>query len=416
MWNLSTRTIEHIGVSYAQNAMVEGLVIRDNWGKTYYELYPQKDASVVSRTQDIYAEDQFVGSVEISISSRTNQEIRTQYLMVGVFTLLINLVMLLVTTGFLLRIYLQRPLQQLSAIVNTYIAGNYESAIQKTDYDEFQSFVQVLNDMGKQITAQLHELEGHRRRLEKLVEQRTAELSQANIDLKAEITERKQVEEQIKDSLREKEVLLQEIHHRVKNNLAIVSSLLSFQAEITPDEQARAAFQESQNRIHAMARIHEHLYRSPDLARIDMAQYVRGVTNHLIRSYGAHAIAFQTDVSDVELDIDRATPCGLIINELVSNALKHAFPPGWQGPESGPKVRVALRLDDGQCELTVSDNGVGLPADLQVESAGHESLGLRLVNLLNRQLKGNLQVDREGGSTFCLTFAIPEKRKHSDGE
>ncbi len=232
-----------------------------------------------------------------------------------------------------------------------------------------------------------------------------------------DVTERVRAEEQVKASLREKETLLQEIHHRVKNNLAVISSLLKLQAETIQDERVHVAFRESQNRIQAMVRIHEHLYRSSDLARIDMAQYVRGVANHLLRSFGTRAIALRIDVADVELDIDRATPCGLIINELVSNALKHAFPPGWQEAdklhpaESGPKVSVGLRLHGGQCELTVGDNGVGLPGDLQIESMGHESLGLRLVNLLSRQLEGDLQVDREGGAIFRLTFAVPEKKE-----
>ena len=226
------------------------------------------------------------------------------------------------------------------------------------------------------------------------------------------ITERKQAEEQIKASLREKETLLQEIHHRVKNNLAIISSLLELQSDAIWDEPARAAFQESQNRVRAMARIHEHLYRSQDLARVDMAEYVEGVVDYLSQSYGVYTIALQIDVSDVALDIDTAIPCGLIINELVSNALKHAFPPDWQRPESGQnQVRVALRLDDGQCKLTVSDNGAGLPADLNIK--GQESLGLRLVNILSRQLKGVLEMNREGGTTFCLTFAIPEERSYN---
>ncbi len=221
-----------------------------------------------------------------------------------------------------------------------------------------------------------------------------------------DITERKQAEVQIKASLREKEVLLKEIHHRVKNNLAIVSSLLSFQAEITPDKQVRAAFQESRNRIRAMARIHEHLYQSPDLAQIDMAQYVRGVVNQLRRSFGTGAITFRVEIADVILDIDSAMPCGLIINELASNAFKYAFPPGWHKPENGPnQVRVGMYSDDdGQCVLKVSDNGVGLPADLQIENVKRESLGLRLVNILCEQLEGTLQVYSKGGAAFCLTF------------
>ena len=224
-----------------------------------------------------------------------------------------------------------------------------------------------------------------------------------------DVTERARAEEQVKASLQEKEVLLQEIHHRVKNNLAVISSLLSFQAEITPDERVRAAFQESQNRIRAMARIHEHLYRFSDLARIDMAQYVRGVANHLGQSFGMQAITLQVDVADVELDIDRAMPCGLIINELASNALKHAFPSDWHPADSEPKVCIGMRLHGGECELTVSDNGVGLPPDFQIEGVGHESLGLRLAGILGRQLNGDLQASAEGGTTFRITFAIPER-------
>ncbi len=224
-----------------------------------------------------------------------------------------------------------------------------------------------------------------------------------------DISERKRAEEQIKASLREKEALLQEIHHRVKNNLAIISSLLELQSNTIRDKPARAAFQESQHRIRAMARIHEHLYRSQDLARVDMAQYIRGVVNYLSQSYRAYAITLRVDVSDVTLGIDQAIPCGLIINELVSNALKHAFPPGQERPENRPhQVRVALRLADGQYKLVVSDNGAGLPANLKIED--QKSLGLRLVNILSRQLKGALKVDREGGTTFSLTFG-----SHNDG-
>ncbi|MCP4535768.1 MAG: hypothetical protein GY832_01315 [Chloroflexi bacterium] len=232
-------------------------------------------------------------------------------------------------------------------------------------------------------------------------------LAESNRDLQREIAERVQAEEHITASLREKEVLLKEIHHRVKNNLSIVSSLLEFQSETVQNGQFRAAFQESQNRIHSMARIHEHLYRSHDLARVDMAEYIQGLIDYLNQSYGTYTVALQIDILDIVLDIDRAIPCGLIINELVSNALKHAFPPNWEGTE---KVRVALHLDDGQCHLIVSDNGAGLPVDFELENASHVSLGLRLVNLLTRQIKGTLQANREGGTTFRLAFPIPKRK------
>ncbi|MCP4687212.1 MAG: PAS domain S-box protein [Desulfobacterales bacterium] len=233
-----------------------------------------------------------------------------------------------------------------------------------------------------------------------------------------DITERKRMEERVKASLREKEVLLQEIHHRVKNNLAIVSSLLGFQAETSRDERVRVAFRESRGRIRTMARIHEHLYRSTGLARIDMAEYIREVAVHLVRSYGVNHITLRMDVADVELDMERAMPCGLIVNELVSNALKHAFPPGRRSSGKQPcKIRVGLRMDDdGRCMLTVSDNGVGLPAGFQIERVGDASLGLRLVNLLSRQLEGDLRVDGEGGAAFCLTFVISKEGSDHDSE
>jgi two-component sensor histidine kinase len=230
-----------------------------------------------------------------------------------------------------------------------------------------------------------------------------------------DITEQVQAEEQIKASLREKEILLQEIHHRVKNNLAVVSGLLAFQFETIQDEQARAAFQESQNRIQAMSQVHEQLYRSRDLARVDMAEYVQGVMGYLGRSYGVRAAALKIDVTDVALDIGTAIPCGLIINELVSNALKHAFPPDWEKPASKDnEICINLRLDKDKYKLTISDNGTGLPADWKLEE--QKTLGLRLVNLLTRQLEGALQVDKEGGTAFCLTFAIPEERDQNNDE
>jgi PAS domain S-box-containing protein len=230
-----------------------------------------------------------------------------------------------------------------------------------------------------------------------------------------DITEQVQAEEQIKVSLREKEILLQEIHHRVKNNLAVVSGLLAFQFETIQDEQARAAFQESQNRIRAMSQVHEQLYRSRDLARVDMAEYVQGVMGYLGRSYGVRAAALKIDVTDVALDIGTAIPCGLIINELVSNALKHAFPPDWEKPASKEnEICINLRLDKDKYKLTISDNGTGLPADWKLEE--QKTLGLRLVNLLTRQLEGALQVDKEGGTAFCLTFAIPEERDQNNDE
>lgn len=223
------------------------------------------------------------------------------------------------------------------------------------------------------------------------------------------ITERKRAEAQIRASLREKEVLLREIHHRVKNNLAIVSSLLSLQSDSIESETARTAFQVSRQRIQAMSRVHEHLYRSSDLAQVDMAEYVRGLVAYLRQSYGEYSIAIQIDVSEVTLDIEQAIPAGLIINELVSNVLKHAFPPSWEMPEDEPKrVIVALQHADGRCELRVSDNGAGLPAGFEL--AEQESLGLKLIYILTRQLEGDIRVQGGWGHDFYSHFRHTQDR------
>jgi len=215
-----------------------------------------------------------------------------------------------------------------------------------------------------------------------------------------DITERKRAEEQIKASLKEKEVLLKEIHHRVKNNLQIISSLLSLQSPYLKDGQASEMFRESQNRVKSMALIHERLYQSKYLGEIDFAEYVRKLTVDLFHSYGVDSSAIQLvlNVSDILLDIDTAIPCGLIINELVSNSLKHAFPAGEKG-----EVCVDFSSDnDNNFKLVVSDNGVGLPEDLDFRNT--ESLGLQLVNALINQLDGAIELDKSGGTAFKITL------------
>jgi len=234
-----------------------------------------------------------------------------------------------------------------------------------------------------------------------------------------DVTERVGAEEQVRASLREKEVLLREIHHRVKNNLQVISTLLDFQSKTIEDEQARKAFRESQNRIQSMASVHRYLYQSEDLAQVGMEAYIRGLVADLKQSYGACTIAIEVDASDVMLDIDSAVPCGLLISELVSNAMKHAFPsPGDRTASQADEIRMALRPSprDGKLELTVSDNGVGLPPDLDLEHA--KTLGLRLVSMLTRQLDGALDVECAPGSgtVFKITFPAPKQAsKPSEG-
>ncbi|MDS4029076.1 MAG: PAS domain S-box protein [Candidatus Contendobacter sp.] len=218
-----------------------------------------------------------------------------------------------------------------------------------------------------------------------------------------DIRERKATEEKIKSSLQEKEVLLKEIHHRVKNNLQIITSLLDLQAEVIGDRATREKFRESRNRVRSMALIHERLYRAADLASIDFAEYVRKLTDSLFSSYASanRSIALQTDIEPLSISVEHAVPCGLIINELITNALKYAFPPGRAGI-----IGVELKMSgEKRVMLRVWDNGVGLPP--AVDPQHSETLGLTIVATLIRQLRGNLTLQRVGGTGFTISFVVP---------
>ena len=216
-----------------------------------------------------------------------------------------------------------------------------------------------------------------------------------------DITARKQMEEALQASLHEKEVLLQEIHHRVKNNMQVISSLVSLQADTLDNQALRPLFNDLRDQVRTMALVHEKLYQSASLARIDFAEYTRGLLGYLWRAHGDTAahVRLTLDVQPVALSVETAVPCGLILNELVTNALKHAFRDRADGG-----VTVALSvLPDGRVCLRVGDNGPGLPAGLDWRTSS--SLGLRLVQMLTEQINGTVEVTTDGGTEFAITFA-----------
>ena len=215
-----------------------------------------------------------------------------------------------------------------------------------------------------------------------------------------DITDRKRSDERMRASLKEKEVLLKEIHHRVKNNLQVISSLLNLQSNQIKDKEAAQVFRDSQSRVKAMSLVHERLYQSSDLASINFAGYVQDVTRHLLRSYqsGPRGVKLKMDVDPLAFNIDTAIPCALIINELVSNSMKYAFPNGMEG-----EICIRLKQTEGEdLHLCISDNGVGFPPDLDWEQT--DSLGLQLVRSLTDQLNGNIKCQLEAGTRFDIRF------------
>jgi PAS domain S-box-containing protein len=224
-----------------------------------------------------------------------------------------------------------------------------------------------------------------------------------------DITPRKRMEVQIRNSLEEKEVLLREIHHRVKNNLNVIISLIDMQERRADDQEVSLALTELQERVRAIAMVHEDLYRSENLARIDFRRYLNNLVTDLFTVFDSEGIALDVRVSDIELTAGTAIPAGLILNELITNALKHAFPKGHrQRIENGSEIRIRFREEKGMCLLTVQDNGLGLPPDLDWQEA--DTLGLRMIRILAKQLRGTLQTDEaEGTTTFTIAFPATPK-------
>jgi len=220
------------------------------------------------------------------------------------------------------------------------------------------------------------------------------------VGITVDITDRKLAEDKLIASLHEKEVLIKEVHHRVKNNLQVISSLLNLQGRQTEDEETREAFRDCRNRIRSMALVHEKLYGSKELARIDLADYVRNLTSYLSASYGIEKrVRLRLDLEDAAIGIDKAIPFGLIINELVTNCIKHAFPDGRTG-----EIRIDLHPCEGKLKLVLSDNGIGLSK--KIDDPSTKSLGLNLVQTLVKQLKGTIDVQSSsnGGTKFILAF------------
>ncbi|MCP4110183.1 MAG: response regulator [Desulfobacteraceae bacterium] len=236
--------------------------------------------------------------------------------------------------------------------------------------------------------------------VEKLVQKRTAELEKTNAQLRQEIEDRREAEAQLSEAFKEKEVLLREIHHRVKNNMQVIISLLRLQARKIKDADTKAALQDSQNRVSTISLIHETLYWQDSFAAINMKKYLTRLSDslHVIYKQLTSGVKIAIYAEDLELDIDHAIPCGLIVNELISNCFKYAFP-GGHG-----KIEITAESDsDDSVKLVISDDGIGLPDNIDFQNA--ETMGLSVVaSLVQRQLNGTVDIIRDKGTQFFINF------------
>jgi len=222
-----------------------------------------------------------------------------------------------------------------------------------------------------------------------------------------DISPNKELEEKLKSSLSEKEILLKEIHHRVKNNLQVIISLLNLQAGYIHDEETLRAMQEGQNRVRSMALVHEKFYQLDGISEIDFAEYIEKLCQYIFQTYPetARKVSLDVESDQIALDLDTAMPCGLLINEIVSNSLKYAFPNGQEG-----HILIKLKaLPENKIQITVKDNGVGIADEHQLGNPS--TLGLQLISALTSQLNGEVEMFSDNGTTFNITFTYPSIKK-----
>lgn len=268
----------------------------------------------------------------------------------------------------------------------------YEISVARTEFQGVVTLIAIARDITQRKETE-RQLEHYSRNLEQLVDERTSKLEE-------EVSKSILHQNALENSLVEKELLIKEVHHRVKNNMQVISSLLSIQAEGTGDEVYSSLLNESQQRIKSMALIHETLYQSKDLLKIDFQEYIESLTNSLSRSYTVPGVSVFVDVNveNVLLDLATAVPCGLVINELVSNALKHAF----HDKEETGIIDIDFISTDCSYDLRIADNGVGLPSGFDLSK--NTSMGLEIVTILTDQLEGTLSAYNDGGAVFQIQF------------
>ncbi len=381
---------------YDQNDRVFAKYKRMDADTDFLPLVPQEDGTYFEGNylilfQEILLDGEKIGRVYIQSNLGEIRARLERFIVIVGFVLAILLLVSYFMTSKLQRV-ISKPILHLADVAREVsLRKDYTVRAEQFSQDELGFLTERFNEMLMQIDAQNVALQKAHRELEERAK-----------DLQKELVERLKAEGKIKASLEEKEVLLKEIHHRVKNNLQVICSLLYLQSKKAKDQEALNMFKESENRIKSMALIHEELYQSEDIVHIDFADYIQRLTNNLSNSYGMGMgmVNMSLKIDDVSLSIDKAIPCGLIINELVSNSLKYGFPNKSKG-----QIQICLVSEnENHISLIIQDNGVGLPDGFDFYNT--ETLGLQLVHTLTRQLKGEIEWHSNSGTLFKITFPV----------
>ena len=341
-------------------------------------------AKIINNTQDKTTTILVRGTPEIELFGLLNSSIKRHILLFLLVTLLSIAILI-----FLMQI-ITRPLKILQQTTQEFSKGNFKVRAKEGANDEIGQLTILFNRMADEIAAVFDQEVTN-----------TQTQLRLNQELNQQIEEREKIEKQLNISLREKETLLKEIHHRVKNNLFVVSNLLDFQADYFDDERLTQALEDSRNRIYSMAIIHQQLYRSTNLHEINFSSYLEELIENLVDSYnsGTNQVKFHLKLEPIFLNVETANPCGLIVNELISNVFKHAFPDG----RLSQQVWLGLhQKSSGEIILSMKDNGVGFPEGVDFRQVN--SLGMELINTLTQQLEGKIEMKRRKGTLFTLRF------------
>ena len=318
------------------------------------------------------------------------------------------LTVIIAMLGFLVSILLAKrftkPIMILDKTTKLITEGDLNAHADIKTGDELESLASSFNMMTNSLRIE-------RENLEAKVKERTSQLEDTNVILTREVNERKKAEDslqkytfELQNSLKEKEVLLKEIHHRVKNNLQIITSLLSLQSMRINDETNLAIFKDSQNRIKSMALVHEKLYQSKELSKINFGEYVINLSNYIRESYSNQQVKIDLkfEIDELFLPIDTVVPLGLIINELISNSFKYAFNHTKFNHDRVNCISIKSKSFEANTIIEFEDNGIGIPKDLNIEES--QSLGLKLVYNLCMQIGGELKIESNNGTKFTIMF------------